>query len=134
MMDLFTTSLKLAGTDVPRDRVIDAADISRLLFGRGAVPREPFFYYRGTQLYAARIGPWKAHYITLPGYGPEKPQTNSPPLLFNVVEDAEERFNVASNHLDIIAALEQAVAKHRTTLTPVENQLAHPPAPAAGKK
>lgn len=134
MMDLFATSLKLAGTDVPHDRVIDATDISPLLFGGGTVKREPFFYYRGAQLYAARIGPWKAHYISRTGYGPEKPQTNSPPLLFNVVEDAEERFNVASNHVDIIARIDQAVEKHRKTIMPVENQLAHPPAPVAKRK
>jgi len=132
MMDLFATSLKLAGADAPRDRVIDAADISPLLFGGATMAqREPFFHYRGAQLYAARSGPWKAHFITRPGYGPEKPQTNSPPLLFNVVEDAEERFNVASNHVEIVAALEQAVARHRSTIKSVENQLAHPPAPAA---
>jgi arylsulfatase A-like enzyme len=134
MMDLFATSLKLAGAEPPRDRVIDAADISPLLFGGGAVTREPFFYYRGAQLYAARIGPWKAHYITRTGYGPEKPQTNSPPLLFNVVEDAEERFNVATNHLDIVARLEQAVVNHRKTIVPVESQLADPPMPRAAAK
>jgi arylsulfatase A len=134
MMDLFATSLKLAGAEVPRDRVIDAADISSLLFGGSGMTREPFFYYRGAQLYAARIGPWKAHYFTRPGYGPEKPQTNSPPLLFNVVEDAEERFNVVSNHLDIVAKIDQAVEKHRKTIAPVESQLAHPPAAAPGKK
>jgi len=134
MMDLFATSLKLAGADVPRDRAIDGADISPILFRGGTMNREPFFYYRGTQLYAARLGPWKAHFLTRPGYGPEKPQTNSPPALFNVAQDAEERFNVATNHLEIVAALEDAVAKHRATLAPVENQLANPPAPPAKKK
>jgi len=134
MMDLFTTSLKLAGAEPPRGRVIDGADISPLLFGSGGVQREPFFYYRGAQLYAARIGDFKAHFITRPGYAPDKPQTNSPPLLFNVVEDVEERFNVATNHIAVIAAIEQAIQKHRTTITSVENQLANPPPPAARKR
>ena len=126
MMDLFTTSLKLAGAEVPQGRVIDGTDISPLLFRGATAPREPFFYYRGTQLYAARIGPWKAHFITRPGYGPEKPQTNSPPLLFHVVQDAEERFNVATNHLGVVADIERAVAQHRASLIQVENQLANP--------
>jgi arylsulfatase A len=134
MMDLFTTSLKLAGAEPPRDRTLDGADISPLLFRGHAPPREPFFYYRGTQLYAARTGPWKAHFVTRPGYGPEQPQSNSPPLLFNVAEDPEERFNVATNHLDIIAVLERAVEQHRATIMPVQNQLANPPPPAAKKK
>ncbi len=134
MMDLFVTSLKLAGAEVPTDRAIDGVDIARLLSGTGKVERkEPFFFYRGTQLYAARLGPWKANFITRTGYGPEKPQTNSPPLLFNVAQDVSERFNVASNHTDVIAEIEQAVAKHRATIKPVKNQLADPPAPAPKK-
>ena len=135
MMDLFTTSLKLAGGEAPRDRVIDGADIGPLLFGLASMKREePFFFYRGAQLYAARLGPWKANFITRTGYGPEKPQTNSPPLLFNVAQDEGERFNVASNHLDVVTALEKAVEKHRATVVPVKNQLADPPAPVVKKQ
>jgi hypothetical protein len=89
--------------------VIDGVDISPLLFGSGMVPREPFFYYRGTQLWAARLGPWKANFMTRSGYGPEKTQTNSPPLLFNVRHDPGEHFNVASNFTDVIAEIEAAV-------------------------
>ncbi len=133
MMDLFTTSLKLAGADAPKDRAVDGVDIAPLLFGTGKWEREAFFFYRGTQLYAARLGPWKANLITRTGYGPEKPQTNSPPLLFNVAQDPSERFNVASNHTDIIAEIELAVAKHRATIKPVKNQLIDPPTSAPRK-
>ncbi len=133
MMDLFTTSLRLAGAEAPRDRPIDGVDIAPVLLGGGKADREAFFFYRGTQLYAARLGPWKANFITRTGYGPEKPQTNSPPLLFNVAQDPGERFNVTSNHTDVVAEIEQAISKHRATITPVTNQLAHPPAPPQRK-
>jgi hypothetical protein len=126
---LFTTSLKLAGAEVPKDRVIDGVDIAPLLFGTGKVERDAFFFYRGAQLYAARLGPWKANFMTRTGYGPEKPQTNSPPLLFNVAQDASERFNVASNQTAVVAEIERAVEKHRATIKPVKNQLADPPPP-----
>lgn len=135
IMDLFATSVKLAGGEIPRDRAIDGLDISPLLFEGKTIPRtQPFFFYRGTQLYAARLGPWKANFITRTGYGPEKPHTNSPPLLFNVAQDPSERFNVASNHTAVLAEFEHAVAQHRASLKPVKNQLADPPAPAPGKK
>ncbi len=134
-MDLFTTSLKLAGAEPPRDRAIDGVDIAAMLLGTGAVKRaEPFYYYRGAQLYAARLGPWKANFITRTGYGPEKPQTNSPPLLFNVAQDPGENFNVASNHTDVVASLERSVELHRLTILPVKNQLADPPAPAPRRR
>jgi arylsulfatase A len=133
-MDLFTTALKLAGAELPRDRVIDGLDIAPLLFGRGKVERDAFFYYRGAQLYAARLGPWKAHFISRIGYGPEQPKTNSPPLLFHVRHDPEERFNVATNHADVIASIERAASRHRASIVPVENQFAHPPAPAPARR
>jgi arylsulfatase A-like enzyme len=129
MMDLFATSLNVAGVGKPAGRVIDGADIGPLLFGTGQMKREPFFYYRGAQLYAARLGPWKANFITRTGYGPEPPQTNSPPLLFNVAEDAGERFNVARNHLEVVASLQRSVEKHRETLVSVKNQLVDPAPP-----
>jgi len=122
-MDLFTTSVKLAGGAVPADRVIDGVDISPLLFEQRQMAPRPFFYYRGTQLWAARLGPWKANFITRTGYGPEPAQTNSPPALFNIERDPGERFNVASNHTDIIADIELAVEKHRETVVAVTNQL-----------
>jgi arylsulfatase A-like enzyme len=132
-MDLFTTSLKLAGAEPPRDRAIDGVDIAPLLTGGGRVERGAFFYYRGTQLYAARLGAWKANFITRAAYGPDKPQTNSPPMLFNVAQDAGENFNVASNHADVISAIERSVEMHRLTILPVKNQLTDPP-PAAARR
>jgi arylsulfatase A-like enzyme len=123
-MDLFTTSLKLAGAEIPKDRVIDGVDISPLLFGSGPSPRELFFYYRGPQLYAARKGPFKAHFITRPGYGKEPPMMkHDPPLLFQLQRDPSEQFNVAANYPDILADIARAVAEHQSNLVPVKSQL-----------
>lgn len=41
-MDLFTTSLRLAGADVPADRVIDGLDLRPVLLGTGAVERDAY--------------------------------------------------------------------------------------------
>ncbi len=122
-MDLFTTCLKLAGAEPPRDRPIDGLDISPVLLGKGSSPRESFFYYRGTQLYAARLGRYKAHFTTRPGYGNNEPQPHDPPLLFDLGVDPGESFNVAAEHPDVLQAIQQAVERHRTTVTPVKNQL-----------
>src|SRR6185369_15106523 len=48
-MDLFTTSLKLAQLEPPRDRPIDGLDLSAVLFEQGRSPRDNLMYYRGTQ-------------------------------------------------------------------------------------
>jgi len=122
-MDLFTTAAKLAGAEIPSDRVIDGKDIAPLLFGEGKVEREVFCYYRGQQLYAARVGPWKAHFITRSSYGPDKPVTHDVPELYNVEEDPSEARNVAEGHPDILASIRSAVEKHRAGVKPFPNQL-----------
>ena len=122
-MDIFTTSLKLAGAEISKDRVIDGLDIAPLLFGSGPSPRQVFFYYRGTQLFAARKGPYKAHFITQAAYGPEKPVRHDPPLLFHLGHDPSERFNVAADHADVLADIAQEVHRHRATVVPVKSQL-----------
>jgi arylsulfatase A-like enzyme len=122
-MDVFTTVLKLAGAKVPDDRVIDGLDLAPLLSGAGAGPRQTMFYYRGTQLYAVRKGPFKAHLITRSGYGPDKATPHDPPLLFHLGRDPSERFDVARDHPDVIADIQKEIAAHRAAMKPGENQL-----------
>lgn len=122
-MDLFTTFAKLGGAKAPQDREIDGKDIAPLLFGGGKVERDVFCYYRGQQLYAARVGPWKAHFITRSSYGPDKPVIHEVPELYNVEEDPSEVRNVAGEHPDVITQIKAAVEKHRSTVKEVPSQL-----------
>ncbi len=139
-MDLLPTIAHFAGTEAPTDREMDGVDIAPLLTnpdgtGSGAgsvtmgrtmmlVPqREVFCYYRGTELFAARLGPWKAHFITQAAYGAPKPEPHDPPLLFNLDADPGESFECGADHPDVIAKFKAAVEKHKATLKPVKNQL-----------
>lgn len=122
-MDLFTTSLKLAGADVPGDRAIDGVDIRPLLFGTGDVTRDAYFYYRGTRLFAVRKGDFKAHFMTQAGYG-AKAEAHVPPALYNLCVDPGESFDVAAQHADVLAEIAKAVERHKATVVPVKNQLA----------
>ena len=139
-MDLLPTIAKLAGTEAPKDRVMDGVDIAPLLTGAtfdlngtrplvgvndkpGLLQREVFCYYRGTELFAARLGPWKAHFITQAAYGEPKPTPHETPLLFNVEADPGETYECGADHADIIAKIKEAVEKHKATLKPVPNQL-----------
>ncbi|MBI5692495.1 MAG: sulfatase [Verrucomicrobia bacterium] len=133
-MDLFTTYAQLAGASVPTDRAIDGRDIRPLLFGSGNVEREGYFYYRGSTLYAARSGDFKAHYLTQAGYGQPKPDTHQPPLLFNLRIDPGETHNVAADHPAELARIAQAVEKHRANLQPAKSQLVDAVAAATKKK
>ncbi|MFM2096376.1 MAG: hypothetical protein RIS70_3500 [Planctomycetota bacterium] len=128
-MDVFTTCAKLGGAAPPQDRIIDGLDIRPLLFNEGPVEREAFIYYRGATLYAARLGMWKAHFITRSAYGPDKPETHDPPLLFHLGEDPGERFNRAKEHPEVLVQIRQAVERHRATVDAAPSQLVETVAP-----
>ena len=122
-MDLFTTCATWAGANVPADRAIDGLDITPLLTATGPVSRPAYFYYRGTTLFAARLGRWKAHYLTQAGYFVPQPEPHDPPLLFDLQADPGESFNVAAAHPEVLAELAREIERHRATVIPVPNQL-----------
>jgi arylsulfatase A len=122
-MDLYTTSLVLAGTNAPADRIVDGVDMGPMLFGTGPSQREVFYYYRGPELYAVRKGSFKAHYWTRSAYGSDLPVQHDPPWLFNLAHDPSERFNVATNHTAALADIAKAVELHRAKLVPAKSQL-----------
>lgn len=125
-LDLFPTSLKLAGATLPADRVLDGVDMSPLLFGTGPSLRDTVIYYRGNELFALRKGPYKLHLQTAPGYAgnrvQEKFEKHAPPLLHHLDHDPAERFDIAAEHPDVVAELLGEIEKHRATIQPVSAQ------------
>lgn len=128
-MDLFVSCAKLGGAAPPTDRPLDGIDIRPLLFQQGSVERDAFMFYRGSTLYAARLGPWKAHYITRSAYGSDKPQSHDPPLLFHLGEDPGEKFNRAAEHPDVLTRIREAVDRHRQSVDAPSSQLVETIAP-----
>jgi len=60
-MDLLPTFIKMAGAQLPEDRIIDGRDISGLMTAeQGAKsPYNAFYYYMESELEAVRSGAWK---------------------------------------------------------------------------
>lgn len=125
-MDIFSTGLALAGAALPADRPIDGVNLLPVLTSTtppgGGSPRA-FFYYRDTQLYAVRQGPWKAHHVTRSAYGRDAPQKHDPPLLFQLDNDPSEQHNVAAAHPDVLAGLAREVEQHSAGMKPGAPQL-----------
>ncbi len=122
-MDLFSTSLALAGVAMPQDRPLDGIDLSPLLLDGKALPKRPYFFYRGDELFACRLGEWKAHFQTQAGYGQNGPEAHEPPLLFQLGRDPSKRFNIATNHPSVLAEIRAAVKTHEAALVRGEPQL-----------
>jgi arylsulfatase A-like enzyme len=121
-MDILPTCAALCGAQKP-DRVLDGIDLSNVLLRNEPVARDPFFYYRGSTLFACRVGPWKAHLKTQPGYGQKQSDDHAPPLLFNLEIDPSEKRSVADKHPEVILQIQDAIAKHIASVEPVQSQL-----------
>jgi arylsulfatase A-like enzyme len=93
-MDLLPTFAKLAGAEIPKDRVIDGKDIWPTLTGEAGTPHEAFFYHRGNQLQAVRSGNWKLH-------------TNKgrPTKLYDLENDIGEKNNVIKSNPEVVRRL-----------------------------
>jgi arylsulfatase A len=126
-MDIYVTSLKMAGAGLPEDRVIDGYALTEMLMGQQSSPRDVVHYYRGTQLMALRKGPWKAHFITQGSYvGDTSAKQHDPPLLFHLGIDPGEQWNVADQHSDVIQEIQALAEEHRQGVQSVPSQLEIP--------
>ncbi len=122
-LDIFPMAAELSGAALPTDRAFDGRSLLPLLTGRAETIRDVVYYYRGQDLYALRKGPWKAHFVSHSGYGPEKPAAHEPPLLYNLEADPSEKYDVAAEHPDVLRALQEEAARQRAALPPRDNWL-----------
>ncbi len=118
-MDLLPTFAKLAGNDSPPEKKIDGHDIAGLLFAEqnAKSPYEAFYYYHQDQLQAVRSGPWKLFLpVDSPAGHPHFNKSRPPQeLLFNVVEDIGSKHNVAAEHPEVVARLNELAEKAAPT-------------------
>ncbi len=121
-IDFLPTFVSLAGGRVPTDNRIDGKDISPLLLGQTqASPHEAMYYFSGNNLQAVRSGPWKLAIMRQNECRPKSakavsPQTPFTPTLYNLDTDIGERTNVIAQHPDVVARLQQLIAKMNTDL------------------
>ena len=104
-MDLLPTFARLAGAELPEDRVLDGADIWPVLQGEEKSPHEAFFYHRLEELQAVRSGIWKLHV-----------SEGKAVSLFDLENDISESNNVLEENPDIGNRLLQLIAEFEKDL------------------
>jgi arylsulfatase A-like enzyme len=126
-MDLLPTFARLAGAELPRDRIIDGRDIWPLMSGQpGAkTPHEAYFYYWGKHLQAVRSGKWKLHLAH--GYDqPDPPGHDGQPgkyakreisvALFDLETDIGETNDLAAQRPEVVTRLKALAERCREDL------------------
>uniref|UniRef100_A0A1A8RQD1 N-acetylgalactosamine-6-sulfatase n=4 Tax=Nothobranchius TaxID=28779 RepID=A0A1A8RQD1_9TELE len=147
VMDLFTTSLALAGISAPADRILDGLDLTPVLLNSSKeLENRPVFYYRGNELMAVRIGQYKAHYWTwinswdefksgvnfcpgeeVPGVTTHDQTEHSlQPLVFHLGRDPGEKYPLSvlsDEYQKVLVGFSTAVQQHKKDLVPGVPQL-----------
>ncbi|XP_077419844.1 N-acetylgalactosamine-6-sulfatase isoform X1 [Vanacampus margaritifer] len=140
VMDLFTTSLSLAGISPPDDRALDGLDLTPVFLNSPhTLQNRPIFYYRGNELMAVRLGQYKAHYWTwtnsldelkkgvnfcpgqeVPGVTThEQKEHTMQPLIFHLGRDPGEKFPISvltEEYQDVLSRISPVVDHHKKTL------------------
>ncbi|XP_072283492.1 steryl-sulfatase-like isoform X1 [Pyxicephalus adspersus] len=147
-MDIFSTVVKLSGSSVPQDRIIDGSDLMPLVLGKSITSDHEFlFHYCNAYLNAVRWNQrnstsiWKAFFFT-PNFNPESSEgcfnshvchcyegyvtQHNPPLLFDLFIDPSEKNPITPemepNFYNILKTIQQATGAHQKTIQVVDNQ------------
>jgi len=124
-MDLFATFSAMAGAGLPDDRILDSHDLGPVLLEQKESTRKSVIYYRGSEIYAVRMGDFKAHFITQGEYGQfGEREEHDPPILYNLSHDPSEQFDIAENHPGVLLKINALVNNHRSNLVKGKDMLA----------
>ena len=125
-MDLLPTFAAIASAPLPEHLTLDGRDGRAFLTGESEQsPREDFLYYSGCLLTGVRSGPWK---LVLPrpanppgtGWWGRMIEAVGEVQLYLLDTDPGETTNVAADHPDIVARLQQRLAAAREELGDID--------------
>uniref|UniRef100_A0A8C8Z4Z7 N-acetylgalactosamine-6-sulfatase n=1 Tax=Prolemur simus TaxID=1328070 RepID=A0A8C8Z4Z7_PROSS len=126
VMDLFTTSLSLAGLKPPSDRAIDGLDLLPAML-QGRLTDRPIFYYRGNTLMAVTLGVDFCPGQNVSGVTTHTQEEHTElPLIFHLGRDPGERYPLrfdSTEYLDALGRISPVVRQHQAALVPGQPQL-----------
>ncbi len=116
-LDLLPTIAAFTNSKLPKNRLLDGFDLSEVLKEQAPSPRDHFFYYRKQEIYAARLGSFKSHFITETCYKKDNEKViQTTPLLYQIEHDPGEFYNRAKEHPDVILKIDKLVSDHLKTV------------------
>jgi arylsulfatase len=93
-MDLFPTLARIAGGQVPNDRIIDGIDVSDFFQGKTQKSgRDGFIVYMGNDIFGVKWRNWKLHFKEQNAWNAVL-RTYTMPRVYNLMKDPQERDNV----------------------------------------
>ena len=123
-MDLFPTFARIAGGQVPDDRVIDGLDMTDFFLGKEEKSgREGFVVYMGNTIFGVKWRDWKLHFKEQDSFADEL-RTYTMPRVYNLMNDPQERDNVLFPNTWVTKVALVQLEEHMASLKQ------HPPIPS----
>ena len=114
--DLLPTFARVAGYEVPSDRIIDGVDqLDFLLDKQKNSNREGFPCYNGNQMFGYKWRNWKMHLVELENMNSEPKQLNVP-RVYNLIKDPKEEYNMSSEATWVLPVLFKKIIGFQKTL------------------
>ena len=94
LVDMLPTFARVAGYEVPQDRIIDGVDQLDFFLGKQAASnREGFPVFNGDELFAYKWKNWKVHFVKMDSMFGSPARLNFPQL-HNLISDPKEKYPV----------------------------------------
>lgn len=114
-LDLLPTFASITNTDLP-DVQLDGANVVDILKGAKYKNDRAFVYYRRNNIYALRLGKYKAHFISQTNYPAGPKNFHDPPLLYDLEADPSEKYNISENHPEVLEKIKTIKAVHEASV------------------
>ena len=106
--DMFATAAAAAGAPLPTDRVMDGIDLLPFATGENTGPTHEALFWRSGASQSALVNGWKLNVSDPPGRN----------WLFHLSEDPAEQNDLSAQRPDMLAELQEALAKHNAEQAP----------------
>ena len=116
LVDMLPTLGRVAGYDVPDDRIIDGVDQLDFFLGeQDTSNREGFIIYNNDDVYGYKWRNWKLHLIELENMNSE-PRPLNVPRVFNLITDPKEEYEIQEEATWILPVIFEKIVEFERTL------------------
>ena len=107
---------RVAGYEVPDDRIIDGVDQLDFLLGKQANSnREGFIVYNNDDVYGYKWRNWKMHLFELENMNSEPMRLNVP-RIYNLITDPKEEYQIQAESTWVLPVLFNKIVEFQETL------------------
>ena len=105
LVDMLPTLGRVAGYEVPDDRIVDGVDQLDFLLGKQANSnREGFIVYNNDDVYGYKWRNWKMHLFELENMNSEPMRLNVP-RIYNLITDPKEEYQIQAESTWVLPVL-----------------------------